>query len=303
MEFVFSAIVILLVVATALNYYASAYFDGPEFKKLLNDYRKIIDDINLMNLHIQELDRFEIIRPLVKRGEMMDFSSFKYSRKHHKTEIVGANVHNCSLDVCRRSVLEPNKYLQKYFGFKPNTDTLQKLEALQNTICALEEGVVLLNEKYHSTCNEIKNKLPYIILTLFKQDAYQKLGFKDVEIKKCSYPKFYFQYVSAGGNTNLVNEICFDPDFLDQFITQISEKIKFDNSIFGQRRLMTKKLRNQIKTRDNYTCQTCEISTNDEKNLLLEIDHIIPVSKGGLTSEQNLQTLCWRCNRTKGAKM
>ena len=28
----------------------------------------------------------------------------------------------------------------------------------------------------------------------------------------------------------------------------------------------------------------------------------LPVSKGGLTTEDNLQTLCWRCNRSKGAK-
>ena len=40
-----------------------------------------------------------------------------------------------------------------------------------------------------------------------------------------------------------------------------------------------------------------------EPNLLLEVDHIVPVSKGGLSEPENLQTLCWRCNRTKGAKM
>lgn len=44
-------------------------------------------------------------------------------------------------------------------------------------------------------------------------------------------------------------------------------------------------------------------STADEKNLLLEIDHIKPLSKGGITAEDNLQTLCWKCNRTKGAKI
>ncbi|WP_411815422.1 HNH endonuclease [Kurthia gibsonii] len=38
-------------------------------------------------------------------------------------------------------------------------------------------------------------------------------------------------------------------------------------------------------------------------NLLLEIDHIIPISKGGMSSEDNLQTLCWKCNRSKGAKI
>jgi 5-methylcytosine-specific restriction endonuclease McrA len=34
----------------------------------------------------------------------------------------------------------------------------------------------------------------------------------------------------------------------------------------------------------------------------LEVDHIKPVSKGGLSIETNLQTLCWRCNRTKSNK-
>ncbi len=53
-----------------------------------------------------------------------------------------------------------------------------------------------------------------------------------------------------------------------------------------------------------HTGLPCGVSTiNQEKNLLLEIDHIIPLSKGGITTEKNLQTLCWKCNRAKGAKI
>ena len=33
------------------------------------------------------------------------------------------------------------------------------------------------------------------------------------------------------------------------------------------------------------------------------IDHIIPVAKGGCTTEDNLQTLCWKCNRAKSDKI
>lgn len=66
---------------------------------------------------------------------------------------------------------------------------------------------------------------------------------------------------------------------------------------------MTSKLREKIKGCDNYTCQNCNLSINDEPNLLLEIDHIIPISKGGMSSEDNLQTLCWKCNRSKDAKI
>ena len=66
---------------------------------------------------------------------------------------------------------------------------------------------------------------------------------------------------------------------------------------------MTKKLREEIKQRDYYTCQCCGNSTSKEPNLLLEIDHIMPISKGGLTQKDNLQTLCWKCNRSKGNKI
>lgn len=65
---------------------------------------------------------------------------------------------------------------------------------------------------------------------------------------------------------------------------------------------MTSALREKIKQRDNYTCRICKLSIKEEPNLLLEIDHIIPLAKNGVTSSDNLQTLCWRCNRSKGSK-
>lgn len=61
--------------------------------------------------------------------------------------------------------------------------------------------------------------------------------------------------------------------------------------------------------RDNYTCQICGISKDFLDNycdglgdyLLLEVDHIKSVSQGGTGSDiDNLQCLCWRCNRKKG---
>lgn len=69
----------------------------------------------------------------------------------------------------------------------------------------------------------------------------------------------------------------------------------------NQRRLMTPELREQIKQRDNYTCQICGKYMPDEVGL--EIDHIIPVSKGGKSVPDNLQVLCSRCNRRKSNKI
>lgn len=70
-----------------------------------------------------------------------------------------------------------------------------------------------------------------------------------------------------------------------------------------ERNKMTKAVRQRIIERDNYTCQICGNSTYNEPNLLLEVDHIIPISKGGKTIDSNLQCLCWKCNRSKGNKL
>ncbi|WP_334290864.1 HNH endonuclease [Oribacterium sp. P6A1] len=83
----------------------------------------------------------------------------------------------------------------------------------------------------------------------------------------------------------------------------LQSKISMKSFAKEQRALMTNKLRQFIKKRDNYNCRFCGNSTHKEPNLLLEIDHIIPVAKGGLTEENNLQTLCWKCNRNKSDKI
>lgn len=52
-----------------------------------------------------------------------------------------------------------------------------------------------------------------------------------------------------------------------------------------------------ILERDNYTCQYCgkDVGT-------LEVDHVIPRCKGGLSTEDNLVCACFNCNRSKGGR-
>ncbi len=58
----------------------------------------------------------------------------------------------------------------------------------------------------------------------------------------------------------------------------------------------------KIKTQEG-KCAHCEKSHNDKgEKLTLEADHIIPWSKGGLSTEDNLQMLCMACNRKKSNK-
>lgn len=69
----------------------------------------------------------------------------------------------------------------------------------------------------------------------------------------------------------------------------------------NQRKLLTKELRQKIMVRDNYTCQICGKYMPDEVGL--QIDHIVPVSKGGKTVASNLQVLCSKCNGSKSNRI
>ncbi|HVB81598.1 MAG TPA: HNH endonuclease signature motif containing protein [Candidatus Binataceae bacterium] len=56
-------------------------------------------------------------------------------------------------------------------------------------------------------------------------------------------------------------------------------------------------LRAAVIMQDCGRCRACYSTIN------LQVDHIVPVSKGGRTEESNLQTLCGRCNRRIGRKL
>jgi hypothetical protein len=60
---------------------------------------------------------------------------------------------------------------------------------------------------------------------------------------------------------------------------------------------VTRTQRQRILERDKYQCQLCQ----DTENLC--IDHIIPVSRGGNSEDENLQVLCLPCNTSKGNKI
>jgi 5-methylcytosine-specific restriction endonuclease McrA len=59
-------------------------------------------------------------------------------------------------------------------------------------------------------------------------------------------------------------------------------------------------LRYKVLVRDQFKCVKCGASPATKHNCRLHVDHKDPFSKGGKTTEGNLQTLCERCNLGKG---
>lgn len=65
-----------------------------------------------------------------------------------------------------------------------------------------------------------------------------------------------------------------------------------------ERGKVTNKMRFAVMARDGYRCVKCG---RPDSRVYLEIDHIIPIAKGGKSTYDNLQTLCHDCNVRKGA--
>ncbi|MCL2372628.1 MAG: HNH endonuclease [Defluviitaleaceae bacterium] len=87
---------------------------------------------------------------------------------------------------------------------------------------------------------------------------------------------------------------------LNTILLKLKNIKEHEQSIEYQRVLMSNSKRYDILKRDNFMCKICGRTASDGARL--EVDHIIPVSKGGKTVDKNLQTLCRECNQGKKAK-
>ena len=79
-------------------------------------------------------------------------------------------------------------------------------------------------------------------------------------------------------------EIVFDPKQV------ISRRTSRDPSL---------RQRFHVLKRDHFKCVACGASPSSSPGLQLHVDHVVPWSLGGETVNENLQTLCERCNLGK----
>lgn len=94
----------------------------------------------------------------------------------------------------------------------------------------------------------------------------------------------------------------FSEEEIEEIISKINQKRGdfyllpeiWDSICKVERAKVSNKMRFAIYERDHHRCRICGRHTDD-----LEIDHIFPVSKGGKSTYDNLQTLCHRCNSEK----
>jgi hypothetical protein len=298
----FACLAFVYLIYVIYEYY---YYKSNKFLMLKNKIENNTKKCNELNEHIEDLkDSFIEIDSKIDYGDSVvrDISINSYQRAKYQDSESSKYTYNCSLSVFSNAQRQPFKYICKYFNISTNEDSLEKFERVLNDFSAAEQGKDLLLNERSSIFNSIKDDIPFIIKKN-PEKLLNNLGFKKIDFSQVYFPRYSFKYISSAGNSSQVSDTIFNIKCLNDFIIYLSSIIKFKNSVAGQRALMTSSLREEIKKRDGYKCKQCSLSLDDEPNLLLEIDHIIPLSKKGMTSKDNLQTLCWKCNRRKSNKI
>ena len=89
---------------------------------------------------------------------------------------------------------------------------------------------------------------------------------------------------------------------LEAFVASVNGITKEKRIEKGTRspRSLNYRVRFRVLQRDGYRCCACGALPAKDPNVVLHIDHIIPVSYGGSNDMENLQTLCAKCNLGKG---
>lgn len=96
-------------------------------------------------------------------------------------------------------------------------------------------------------------------------------------------------------NKKLENKIAAER--FDEYFAELEGEPAAPTSPGGEilREPIPVQVKREVWRRDGGACVDCG------SREFLEFDHIIPVSKGGSNTARNLQLLCERCNRAKGA--
>ena len=104
-----------------------------------------------------------------------------------------------------------------------------------------------------------------------------------------------------GGWRNALENFVATVDHEHDELVSYEVEIKKSNGTKRTKRDPSLALRFLVLKRDRFKCVACGRSPALVSGLVLEIDHIIAWANGGETIEENLQSLCFDCNRGKGA--
>lgn len=163
-------------------------------------------------------------------------------------------------------------------------------------------------DKYLVEFDRLVNNNPFDYDSIVKDLKMSAIDFRKIEVKICEKERLNPQldidivvnvsYISPQGRNRYFKSKTINLDGLEYIFALRNQKIQYQKSAKYIRSSMTPKLRQAVFERDNFRCQRCGRSSKIH-GVVLHVDHLLPVSKGGTNDMSNLQTLCAECNLYK----
>lgn len=279
------------------------YYDSPAFLKIKETCEVLMNTQREFNEYITEkVDSISrLFGTRVIRNETIHEDEYQYIRPYKKT--ITPFTAEVSATVFASAENSPIEYIIKNFYPNKNLypEQIQKLQLLVEELATLKEAKHII-DNYKKEYQQYISDVSDFVMMEDEAGFYSRLGFANIDEGALTV-EYTFSYTSGGGMAQRKFTVPMTEETIVELIEELENKLTLSAFTKEQRALMTNRLREAIKKRDNFTCCSCGNSIYKEPNLLLEIDHIVPVSKGGCTVEENLQTLCWKCNRAKSNKI
>lgn len=216
-----------------------------------------------------------------------------------------------------KKIIKNNRYIKFSANSKRNCETLSygsvALYYMENNFDYLRddvENMIYNKTKYKEYIEEVEKikKLhfdisseSYISESVFELAENRLFEKKVIKDNSDLNVKIEIYYISPKGRNyyNKIGSLSFIN--LSALYCNWKANEEYKKSAEFERSKMSNFLRYDVLKRDNFRCKICGASADE--GVKLHVDHIIPVSKGGKTEMDNLQTLCDKCNLGKSNKI
>lgn len=246
--------------------------------------KRIVAENSVYYQSVLELnERTQYYDSIADGGELMYTMYVNSKAKFDRTEPIASlyeyiSLHSDEINSLLDQVSENRKVYREYNA---------AFEALSSSITYVECENLQIN---YGRFQEIEQKL----VSMEKLDMIMSL---EITCKVA--------YTSPKGQNHYEKDCTYLESEIRTAIKNVDARAEFMQSEAWRRKnersKVTPSLRYDVMRRDGFRCCLCGRTASD--GIELEVDHIVPISKGGSTIGSNLQTLCRDCNRGKSAKV
>jgi len=161
---------------------------------------------------------------------------------------------------------------------------------------ALRKAGISLTEEKNVSPEDLFDNLKFVWIAKGEQPVSRDMSVVPSRYTASTYASRFGSWRKA------LQEFVASVDQEEAEIRNYEVEVKSRKSTKRTKRDPSLALRFLVLKRDRFSCVACGRSPALVLGLVLEIDHHIAWSAGGETIEANLKTLCFDCNRGKGAK-